>query len=190
MGCGDMPHINKCYCRNSYKRKKTIKLSTLYHIARILLFIAVTILLGLFIHLMLIHFIVGIGSLSGEPVRGLNETKPTEEYKQAIVEYEFQIEPVKVERPKVGCEYWDNYINTLDATEEEKSWLSRIAFCESTCNPNAVSSAGATGLMQFMPKTFNWMGGKDINNSYEQIELALKMYRKGMRGHWCCDRLI
>ena len=32
--------------------------------------------------------------------------------------------------------------------------------------------------------------GKDINDSYEQIEMALIMYRKGMANHWCCNDLI
>jgi hypothetical protein len=191
MGCGDMPHLRKCFCKNGYKhRVPEMEFSTLFVIAFWAFWISLLILVVGGCHLIFINFIATLGSLSGEPTRVLNETKPPESHQHLLLTYDFQIEPVKIESPKVGCEYWDNYINTLDATEGEKSWLSRIAFCESTCNPNAISSAGATGLMQFMPRTWNWMGGGDINSPYEQIGKALMMYRKGMANHWCCHKLI
>ena len=78
----------------------------------------------------------------------------------------------------------------MEANEVEKAWLKRMAFCESTCNPYARSHAGAYGLVQFMQKTWDWQGGGDINNPYEQLEKALMMYRKGMAHHWCCNDLI
>ena len=94
---------------------------------------------------------------------------------------------IETEPYPVGCEYWDGYINTMEATEEERAWLSRIMFCESTCNPYARSHANSIGLMQFQKRTWDWQGGGDINNPYEQLEKALVMYRKGMAHHWCCN---
>ena len=84
------------------------------------------------------------------------------------------------------CDYWYSYIDTLEATTGERKWLKDIIFCESTCRADAVSPAGATGLLQFMPRTWDWMGGGDIHDPYEQIDLALYMFRKGMASHWCC----
>ena len=110
---------------------------------------------------------------------------PEEEVEEVIQEPEAPV--IHTKDYPVGCEYWNGYINTMEANEEEKTWLSRIMFCESTCNPYAISHAGATGLMQYMPKTWDWMGGGDINNPYEQLEKALMMYRKGMAHHWCCN---
>ena len=97
------------------------------------------------------------------------------------------IAELEIKQFQRGCEYWYSVVDTLDANEVEKDWIKRIMFCESTCNPNAISSAGAKGLMQYMPKTWNWMGGGDINNPYEQIEMSLMMYRMGMANHWCCN---
>lgn len=124
----------------------------------------------------LIHTVKGQGLVGKPPVIQVNPQPP------------FVLEGI--EQVKTGCDYWYSVIDGLEATYEEKAWLKQIAFCESTCSPSAVSYMGATGLMQFMPETFNWMGGKDITDSYEQIELALEMYRKGMANHWCCSKLI
>ena len=112
---------------------------------------------------------------------------------QMLTDYSIELQPPRIanyEQVKTGCDYWFGVIDNLDANETEKKWLKDIMFCESTCNPNAVSYAGATGLLQFMPKTWEWMGGGDIHNSYEQIDKALMMYRKGMASHWCCNDLI
>lgn len=48
------------------------------------------------------------------------------------------------------------------ALENELSeyFVYAVIECESGFDPNAVSHTGATGLMQIMPDTFDWIGGK------------------------------
>ena len=191
MGCGDMNWQNKCFCKNSHKAiVPVIEPSTLFVIAFWVFWISFTILVVLITHFLFVNLVVALGSLTREPVRVLNETEAPESHQHLFLAYDFQIEPVKIQRVQVGCEYWYGVVDQLEATSEEKDWIKKIMYCESKCNPDAVSSAGARNLMQFMSKTFYWQGGQDINDPYEQIELALKMYRKGMAHHWCCNSLI
>lgn len=136
-------------------------------------------------------FIISIISLFGSfnETYVVNRTGYREEVEYIVQSPQEPLDYTEVEkRYVVGCEYWNGQIEALEAAEVEKDWLKRIMFCESTCNPYAVSYAGAQGLMQYMAKTFYWQGGKDISNPYEQLELALSMYRKGMANHWCCHK--
>lgn len=65
-----------------------------------------------------------------------------------------------VRLPECGVEAWSPewlavQINALDATCYEKTLLAKIAFYESTNNPNADNpTSAATGLLQYMPNTF------------------------------------
>lgn len=49
---------------------------------------------------------------------------------------------------------------------------------ESNFNPNAISSAGAIGPMQVMPATFAEMGGKNIYDTAENIDVGTAYYKK------------
>jgi hypothetical protein len=193
MGCGDMPHLRKCFCKNGYKhRVPEMEFSTLFVIAFWAFWISLAILVALVVNYILVNFVLILGGLPGEPTRVINETKPLESHQHLLLIYDFQIEPVKAQvQNRVGCEYWEEVISGLEATPEEKSWLSRIAYCESTCNPNAVSYMNAQGLLQFTLPTWEDFGGnRDINNPYHQLEVGLEMYRKGLQSRWCCNKLI
>lgn len=84
-----------------------------------------------------------------------------------------------------GCNYWNSYVDTLTVTEDESSWLKRVMNCESHCNPNATNGVN-NGLMQFASSTYKSNGGKNIWDGYEQIEIALKMYKQGRASAWGC----
>lgn len=49
-----------------------------------------------------------------------------------------------------------------------------VANQESGLNPNAISSTGATGVMQLMPSTASWLGVKDINDPAQNIDAGVK----------------
>lgn len=84
-------------------------------------------------------------------------TKPATNSKEAILGY------VKNASQKYGVE--ERLINALIKQE-------------SAFNPNAVSSAGAQGLMQLMPSTAKSLGVKNAFNPQENIEGGVKYLRQ------------
>jgi hypothetical protein len=65
------------------------------------------------------------------------------------------------------------------ATPEEADFLKREALIESGGNPHGpASSAGATGLFQFLPKTAAAVGVKDVNDIGQQTAGALTLVRQ------------
>ncbi len=85
-------------------------------------------------------------------------------------------------QPK-GCTYWNGYVDSLGVSQAESNWLKPLMRCESTCNPGA-SNGVNHGLLQFHPNTYTRHSGKNIWDGYEQIEIALRLYRSGGAGHW------
>ena len=59
--------------------------------------------------------------------------------------------------PKDYAEYVENYSSEYGV---DSDFSFAIIKCESNFNTNAVSSAGAKGLMQLTPDTFRWVAGK------------------------------
>jgi hypothetical protein len=137
----------------------------------------------------LLNMFIGVIVYFGNPSKVVVNTPEQVQDIRIIQESTFEFEVAQA--PKQGCEYWFNYIDTMNATVEEKSWAQKIVRCESTCNPNAISYMGAKGIAQFTIPTWKDFGGdRDINNPYHQLEVALEMYRKGLQSRWCCNSII
>jgi resuscitation-promoting factor RpfB len=81
---------------------------------------------------------------------------------------------------EMGPTYWTEYIQTMNATDEEKDWLLCISACESGRNNCRVSyNYRYYGLMQYDPSVFSNASGGSIWDGGEQLRLALAVYRYG-----------
>ena len=168
---------NKCY-RKKLDEVPVIELTTSFSIlVWIILVISILAVVGLSTYLFTRPYIY-----QNEIERG-----------QMLTDYSIELQPPRIanyEQVKTGCDYWFGVIDNLDANETEQQWLKDIMFCESTCNPQAISHAGAKGLMQFTEPTWVDFGIGDINSPDDQLETALWMYRNGLASRWCCNNLI
>lgn len=80
----------------------------------------------------------------------------------------------------------NNSLNGLDAIFEsfasqyglQPNLLKSVAKIESNFNPQAISEAGAQGIMQLMPKTAEGLGVKNSFNPIENIEGGAKYLRQ------------
>ena len=86
-----------------------------------------------------------------------------------------------------------NTQNTPAVSEEERtSFVEDIDYiikAESGFNPNAVSKAGASGLMQLMPGTARGLGVEDIFDVEQNIEGGAK-YLRGMLDRFDGDKSL
>ena len=65
--------------------------------------------------------------------------------------------------------------------------LLRVARCESHQNPRDYNPrTGASGLFQFLPRTFRAHGGTDIWDPHQQADIAAKMFASGWSYQWSC----
>jgi len=72
--------------------------------------------------------------------------------------------------------------------------------CESGWNINAINSTdpngGSFGILQFQKETFRHFSSvlgiddADINNPFQQIEVASYMWGNGLQNHWSCFKKL
>jgi hypothetical protein len=82
-----------------------------------------------------------------------------------------------------GCNQWDAYIEKVSEKKKQEEWLKYAIRCESGCNAEANNSNMYLGLLQFSEYTFEAYGGENIWNGYEQIDIALQLYKSGEADH-------
>ena len=83
-----------------------------------------------------------------------------------------------IEKKRVQERYHGIIIDASNKYNVESAMIKAIILAESSYNPRAVSSKGAEGLMQLMPKTAQYLGVKDPFNPKHNINGGVKYFRK------------
>lgn len=84
---------------------------------------------------------------------------------------------VRFSKPQ-NPERWDNLIVELSTRHKmDVALVKAVIHTESFFDPNAVSRAGASGLMQLMPQTAAQYGVRNIHDPYENVDAGIKHLR-------------
>ncbi|MGI6217276.1 MAG: lytic transglycosylase domain-containing protein [Coriobacteriales bacterium] len=70
-----------------------------------------------------------------------------------------------IERMYYKLDYEEYIQEAADTYKVNPYWIAAMIKCESDFDPEAVSSAGAIGLMQMMPSTADWVSQKGLVDS-------------------------
>lgn len=120
-------------------------------------------------------------SSKGTPTLTNRGTKPQYKDRSKFEEVKINFEPIyidpkwrKAKRNKAAVTVAPEALREIIAEQSKRynvdeQLISAVIKVESNWNPNAVSSAGACGLMQLMPGTADDMGVSDIFDPYENI---------------------
>lgn len=92
--------------------------------------------------------------------------------------------PDDVPQRGYNCNYWQAFVDTINATSDEKHWLKKIMYCESGCN--AESNKGYyKGLFQWDPcYWYKQFPNDNIFDGVAQIQHTLEKYRAGGENMW------
>lgn len=94
------------------------------------------------------------------------------------------VAPMEVLGAGNSCIEWSNYVDTLTSDQTERDWMKFIMYRESGCNAGNNSNSLYKGLFQYHPTTYANLGGVNIWDGYEQVELTLMKYRSGGANQW------
>ena len=114
----------------------------------------------------------------------LNEEVNTEPRTEIIVIKGPNDSPDEVPQRGYDCDYWQAFVDTINATSDEKHWLKKIMYCESGCN--AESNKGYyKGLFQWDPcYWYKQFPNDNIFDGVAQIQHTLEKYRAGGENMW------
>jgi hypothetical protein len=119
----------------------------------------------------------------------LNEEINTEPRTEIIVIKGPDDSPTDVPQRGYDCTYWQGFVDTIRASEDEKHWLKKIMYCESGCN--AESNKGYyKGLFQWDPcYWYKQFPDDNIFDGVAQIQHTLEKYRAGGENMWpACNK--
>lgn len=84
---------------------------------------------------------------------------------------------VRFSKPR-NLDKWDKIIVELSTRHRmDIALVKAVIHTESFFDPNAVSRAGASGLMQLMPQTAAQYGVRNIHDPYENVDAGIKHLR-------------
>lgn len=118
--------------------------------------------------------------------------------KSTLIEEKIILDPVKeiieegtatysldgIEKRGYNCPYWSSVIDSGPYSDEEKSWLKFIMYCESGCNAESNKNATYKGLFQW---SFYWWKKQYKDNIFDgnaQILHTIEKYRAGAATMW------
>ncbi len=85
-------------------------------------------------------------------------------------------------------------VSRQSSVSEKVLW--NVCRCESDFDQSARGRAGEIGIFQYLPSTWEYFkkrSGKyhlNINSAFDQIEMTVWAYEKGLSHHWTCFRKI
>ena len=126
---------------------------------------------------------INIPSKSGEtdivdPTKRTEDPKPMEADRNEVVDsIDWQYSSHK-KRFINNKDIWPAVVKAADKYDLDRSLLLAMIHTESRFNREAVSPAGARGLIQVMPKTWQELGGGDPFDTERNIELGAKYIRQ------------
>jgi soluble lytic murein transglycosylase-like protein len=89
-----------------------------------------------------------------------------------------QVSQEEDEQESEGHPFHDIIMTASQRFEVDPAMVKAIIMAESSYNPRAVSHRGASGLMQLMPTTAEYLGVEDIFNPEDNIHAGVKYYKQ------------
>jgi hypothetical protein len=89
-----------------------------------------------------------------------------------------------IEKRGYNCPYWSSVIDSGPYSEDEKSWLKYIMYCESGCNAESDKNTKYKGLFQWSEYWWKKQYNENIFDGNAQILHTIEKYRAGAATMW------